>query len=42
VTNSFKAPIRYKQGDFAKGLEHMLAAETGFVHFAAVLDAAKK
>jgi tetratricopeptide (TPR) repeat protein len=37
----FKAQIRYKQGDFAKGLEQMLAAENGYVHFAAVLEDAR-
>jgi tetratricopeptide (TPR) repeat protein len=37
----FKAQIRYKQGDFAKGLEHMLAAESGYAHFAAVMEAAR-
>lgn len=37
----FKAQIRYKQGDFAKGLEHMLTAESGYAHFAAVLEEAR-
>jgi len=37
----FKAQIRYKQGDFAKGLEHMLTAESGYAHFAAVLEDAR-
>lgn len=37
----FKAQIRYKQGDFAKGLEHMLTAESGYAHFAAVREEAR-
>lgn len=37
----FKAQIRYKQGDFAKGLEHMLTAESGYAHFAAVMEEAR-
>jgi tetratricopeptide (TPR) repeat protein len=37
----FKAQIRYKQGDFSKGLEHMLTAESGYAHFAAVLEDAR-
>jgi tetratricopeptide (TPR) repeat protein len=37
----FKAQIRYKQGDFAKGLDHMLAAEAGYAHFAAVMEEAR-
>jgi tetratricopeptide (TPR) repeat protein len=37
----FKAQIRYKQGDFAKGLEHMLSAESGYARFAAALDEAR-
>jgi tetratricopeptide (TPR) repeat protein len=37
----FKAQIRYKQGDFAKGLEHMLTAQSGYAHFAAVLEEAR-
>jgi len=37
----FKAQIRYKQGDFAKGLEHMLTAENGYARFAAVMEDAR-
>jgi tetratricopeptide (TPR) repeat protein len=37
----FKAQIRYKQGDFAQGLEQMLAAESGYAHFAAVMEEAR-
>jgi len=37
----FKAQIYYKQGDFAKGLEHMLAAEGGYAHFAAAMEDAR-
>jgi len=33
----FKAQIRYRQGDFAKGLEHMETAENGYVNFATAL-----
>ena len=35
------AQICYKQGDFAKGLEHMLSAESGYAHFAAVMEDAR-
>jgi tetratricopeptide (TPR) repeat protein len=37
----FKAQIRYKEGDFVQALDHMTAAENGYVHFAAVLEEAK-
>jgi len=37
----FKAQIRYKQGDFAKSLEHMQMAESGYAHFAAAMEEAR-
>jgi tetratricopeptide (TPR) repeat protein len=37
----FKAQICYKQGDFAKGLEHMLAAESGYAHLASAMEDAR-
>jgi len=39
--NYFKAQIRYKEGDFTKALDHMAAAENGYVRFAAVLEEAR-
>lgn len=39
--NYFKAQIRYKEGDFARALDHMTAAENGYVHFSGVLEEAR-
>lgn len=36
--NYFKAQLRYREGDFARGLDHMIAAEEGFLRLAVLLQ----
>jgi len=37
----FKAQLRYKEGDFAKGAEHMTAAENGYIRLMTLIDEAR-